>query len=306
MRRSSNTETPTEWVSRYCAMYLKNLLYEKHGMDNRSCISIQNVCYDGRRYPTAFKALEDAGVRSECYNDLTPKHDAILKTYLQYAKEPLFDTSKVTVRARYGGEDISKNQYELYKNIEDFTAEEFLHIYFYQSKFDFVKHEIMLESNNRFSQTLRKRIELRCFPVNKTDQLNLSIYLSKLYKYVDRHIDFAITHSLPIEKTTLISDGKSCGDYDDSFRTFKWTEQEMDERINAAKNTILRAQQAEKDLLKFRAEVNKLGGIEAYRVSLRKSITAYLTENAALYINSEDEDLKEIVKMLLTLPCLHQ
>jgi hypothetical protein len=290
---------PTVWIIEYCAKYLTNLLYEKYDMEAHYLLGINAICRDKRRTNTAYMTLKGAGIVSGIWqSEMNPVYDKIVEVAAQYAEALPFDPTAANAS--------KKDQYGCYFHVDRMVHKNQIHLYLHQDEYDFYKKEedIINGGVRGLPGKWYKKYYLTIYPKSNLDALNSSLYIAKLDNYVQHHFDLMLEHALGIEHTILTSHDRGNAHFDDAFAMFTWTEEDLQKRFDNAIVVYDRARKAQKELCDLQRKVKEYGGWAKFRVVVREKLTQYFTENAALYVNSTDCELRALVKMLMEMPCI--
>ena len=282
------------WVLILLGFYCLRQIQDKYGREI-SNINARSFCGDGRRIPTVRKHLQGLGLVEESWRTneyFTPIAEVAERMLLEAStKEPQFNTSGyINKKINYFDEDKwvpVKDLSEVYVDIEKLNAFEVIHVYLNQGLYDFRKFKTTTTYRN--SRTGQNRSwdshELKLYPVSALQSSDEITFKSNCEAYAKAHATEILSEAFKLNFQAMTDDKPYMSGKD------------IYERIEQVEVKIRLLHRTYRELRVLMRKACKLGD-EALQKKLLDTSERYVKYRVPLWINSEDNDKKELAMLV--------
>lgn len=284
-----------QWMVSFLGYYALRKLEEKY--DTKSNIdrkiNASHICYDGRRIPSVRKHLGKLILSSYSTQDtLTPIDEEVEKLLAGYSIEPKFNVTgyKKEKENSYSSSKVTKpleHRGEAYLDIDDLSAGEVIHIYLNQHLYDIQLFSISTTYRNRSHYTQEHVCySVKVFPLVLLEFLDEAIIHAHNEVYAKGHAREILTHTYGC-KFRVIKDDH---DYI-STTNVRCRISQVSEKVRLLQRTLKELKVLERKLDAAPEHTNE--------IAIMRSSMEYITQQAPLWINSEEDDKKNLAMMVL-------
>lgn len=312
-RNWSAKETKEEWLERLCRRYAEGKLLEKYNPDKeqRRAITINNICYDGRRRGTLLKYLKELNLIAAPYISIhdeleidEKELEAILKDFSTPAD---FSTSGKKKKESYlSSESILKNRLENYKDLNNLISREIVHIYLNQDKYDI--HIIQYSHNtsaNRYSYNRTSKVYYRIlvYPKDMLEVVEENIYNERALEYALFDLNKVIKRAFSVDAETFYNTNSELKENTKGivpeileFREpEELTEEKLSDRLTKVDAYIETLTKAKEELLNLKKEVKD----DTLKEKLISAASELIRESSPLWMMDKNEYLKGLAMLYL-------
>lgn len=292
-----NTELWTLLTLGHYALYK---IQEKY--DTENTIRRPTICglvQDGRRYPTVRRFLVDNNLIKDSYRTDTIMDfidEEIEKLLAGSMKEPEFNTSGYITKKEHSWSNEEKipvtDLGEVFIDVEKFNAYEIIYVYLHQDEYDFRMFStktITSNHRNRYSYSSSSseytHHDLKIYPLAEMSGAGDASLIAAGESY-------SIAHAKEILTATF---GLTFRAIDDSKEFM--TLEAVNERVEKVEEKLRLLRRTCKELKVLRRKAAKLGD-EALSKSIIDTGLNYVRRSAPLWLNSDDEEKKNLATLL--------
>lgn len=302
-----------QWTAKYCGYYAEYDLERLYGEDKGILFkcSATSICYDKRRISVVSRHLVEVGVRGHGtfgFDTGDPKEAKIRALGKTWQKAPAFNDKGYIERkeAYYNSTDRKPfdNLTDGYRPVGQLSTYEMLYVWYHQDKYDFKVVSTTQHYQSRHNGSVdRVEVSLKLFPKDLMTKTQDNIFKARLDKFVLDHID--LTYKVltgdtlkAVQPEDGLPEQFDKGRGVDGALNFKddvdWGKTTIAWRIKDVKHRISFYQRASVELGALQEIAEKFTSDEAFRQHARTEVLAHLQRCAPLYMNSEDDELKEL------------
>jgi hypothetical protein len=298
-----------EWLLRYLGNYCEKALEKKYKADynhlKASPITINNICFDARRNPTAFKYLLNLGLIKDDYinNPLFPMDEKILELLKVHAEKPSFNSEGYTLKDKssYSSEKVLKAVTDIrenYLSIYKMKAEHLMYVFLNQTDYLFDNFKTKWKSRYRHNDTYTL---FSCYPKSNIKSAEENSIRAIAETYAKEHICDVMSFILNIKIKCLqwSSDEKSLKMLNFNKESSINLET-LGDKLLTAERMIKHLKRASLELKVIGRHIQKLGQEQFDKMVVDKTVK-YLTMKAPLWAYGKEENSEKvrIAKILL-------
>lgn len=289
-------EEQQEWLRDflgYYAEYQLNEKYEPEGIHRFPTTSY--LCHDGRRTNTVRRYLESLNIIKKNWDgeSLDPVDEEILKILPGFSEEPVFDTrgtqtKKNTYSWETEKESAVNNVHDKYIHINEFTPEQMIYLFLHENDYSF-KILKRVRYNNHIS-------ELLCiYPKALLQTADHNIIRSRALEYAHTHLDKIFAHAYGI-RLRIVQEGHHNLNFSEAKKLVD--PKGIAETLEKVEGNIRLLRRARLELLVL-GRIAKREGLNRYTEAITDFAVEYLTEQAPLWMDSEEREEKELARIML-------
>lgn len=289
-------EEQQEWLRDFLGYYCEYQLIEKYNPEEYHRFPTTGyLCYDGRRTNTVRRYLESLNIVKKDWGgeSLNPVDEEILKILPGFSKEPVFDTKgtqkkKVTYSWEHEKDTAVSNVYDKYIDISDFTPEEMIYLFLHEKDYSFKTLKRVRYNNHT--------IELLCiYPKVFLETADQNIIRARALEYAQKHLDKVIAHAYGI-RLRVVQEGHHNLNFSESEKLISPTG--IAETLEKVERDMRLLHRARLELLVL-GRIAKREGVDQYTEVITDFSVEYLTEQAPLWMNSEEKEENELMRIML-------